>query len=100
MSIEQPAGLISVLLDSSARVDERDDAAMDLGVYDGEAVLAALYVVACDPAVDEMVQDSAEQSIVEIWHRGGMFDEAVAKRMEPAAQHLIWHHFPDRKPSI
>jgi hypothetical protein len=41
----QPEGLISVLLDQDAEVGDRNDAAMDLGSFDGPGVEAALLQV-------------------------------------------------------
>ena len=58
--------LVRVLLDKSARVDERDDAATDLGFHANLGVLAVLLTVAKNPDEDEMVLASAGKSIAEI----------------------------------
>ena len=69
--MDQPAGLISDLLDPSARVDERDDAAMDLSQFDEPEAIAALIQVGCDADEDEIVLESVGESIAEILLRDG-----------------------------
>lgn len=64
--MEQPGGLISVLLDRGAPDGDRDDAAMDLGAFDGAEVEAALAEVARDPNEEEFLRDSCEQSLADI----------------------------------
>lgn len=72
-----PENLISILLDPSARADERDDAAMDLSGYDSEAVENALARVACDQAVPEIVRASCGESLAEIWVRRGNVNHQI-----------------------
>jgi hypothetical protein len=67
----QPTALIAVLLDTGARIDERDDAAMDLGNFDGGEVEEALLRVAADPSEDLTIQGSAGESLMTIWLRRG-----------------------------
>jgi hypothetical protein len=69
--MEQPAGLLSVLLDSGAPVADRDDAAMDLGDYDESEVLAALLQVGSNADESERVLESVGESIAEILLRSG-----------------------------
>lgn len=66
-------GLISVLIDSEARIDERDDAAMDLGEYDDDRALSALLMVGSDDSVDEIVLESCGESLGEIWIKRDFF---------------------------
>jgi hypothetical protein len=87
----QPQGLISVLLDQTARPDERDDAAMDLSAYD--EALPVLIEAAQNAAEDEMVAESIGESIGEMWKRLGGYDPALVARMHPAAQREISYRF-------
>lgn len=80
------SALISVLLDGSAREDERDDAAMDLAAFDEPEVRAALAQVATDPAESELVMASAGESLAEIWIACGAVDRAVFERLVPVAR--------------
>lgn len=61
--MDEVDGLISVLLDYTARIDERDDAAMDLGEYNGDKVLDILTRVASNPSDNQVVLDSCGRSI-------------------------------------
>jgi hypothetical protein len=69
--MEQPAGLLAVLLDPGAPIANRDDAAMDLGDYDESEVLAALLQVGSDADESERVLESVGESIAEILLRSG-----------------------------
>ena len=69
MTRRQPDGLISVLLNQNAELGDRDDAAMDLGLFDEGEAEQALSVVACDPKTDEDLLDSCAESLAEIWSR-------------------------------
>jgi hypothetical protein len=89
--VKQPQGLISVLLDRTARLDERDDAAMDLSAYD--EALPVLIEAAQNTAEDEMVAASIGESIGEMWTRLGGFDPDAVARMHPAARNEIGNWF-------
>lgn len=69
--MSQPAGLISVLLDRSADVASRDDAAMDLGAFDQSEVESALLLVASSPDTPAVVCASSGESLAQIWVRRG-----------------------------
>src|SRR5204863_9158536 len=56
--VEQPQGLISVLLDRGAEFGDRDDAAMDLGAFDDQSAFDALLAVATDPTEDSDLHDT------------------------------------------
>ena len=59
--------LIDILLNRKAPEDERDDAAMDLGLYDDDGVLQALILVGSDPEeISEIVLNSCGESIATI----------------------------------
>jgi hypothetical protein len=82
--MEQPSGLIAVLMDPTARLDERDDAAMDLANYDETEAEEALFYVATDPREDGLIQGSAGESLAEIWLRRG--DETFPRLEELTAE--------------
>ena len=65
-SVPQPEGLISVLLDRDREYGDRHDAAMDLSMYGGEAVEAALMQVALDETEDPDLIEECEQSLLEV----------------------------------
>ncbi|MEU1471019.1 hypothetical protein ABZ434_22675 [Streptomyces sp. NPDC005761] len=87
--VPQPEGLISVLLDRAARIDERDDAAMDLEAYSGEHVVKALVEVASSPVEDELVLDSAAESLGRILARDGGCPEALLASLRPDAKRIV-----------
>ena len=83
---EQPAGLISVLLDPTADEASRGDAAMDLGDFDEPEAEAALLRIALDLSDDGDLADDAGQSLWEIWQRSGKVDAELVARMHPEAR--------------
>jgi hypothetical protein len=85
MKMEQPAGLIEVLLDASADIGDRHDAAMDLGDFDEEAVERALADLACDCGADENLADACGESLAEIWCRRGYLTEEILIRLAPVS---------------
>ncbi len=92
--------LIEVLLDRTAREDERDDAAMDLGDYKDLRALDALVKIASDPKEDEMVVDSCAESIGEICVALKYFDEESFKKMVPFAQRIVFGIIMARNPEL
>jgi hypothetical protein len=84
--VDQPKGLIDVLLDQSAPLGDRDDAAMDLHVYDEPEVEEALLSVVLNHTEEEMLADSAGESLGEIWRRKGKYDLNLVAKMHVAAQ--------------
>ena len=83
---DQPAGLISVLLDPAAEFGDRHDAAMDLAEYDDQAAEQALLRVALDVSADNELADEAGHSLWQIWQRVGKHDAGVVARMHPEAR--------------
>jgi hypothetical protein len=82
--LEQPAGLISVLLDESARQDERWDAAGDLEFYPTPEAIAALTSVATSAQIattDDTLQDMAAESLAGIWATMGKLDHEVCNAL-------------------
>ena len=84
--VEQPAGLISVLLDKSAAFGDRDDAAMDLGSFENPEAVNALLKIVQDLTEDEDLIDSAAESLMEIWSKSGQKNPDLIKRMHPIAR--------------
>ena len=82
--VAQPQGLISVLFDQTAPIDDRSEAAQDLGPYD--EALPVLIEAAQNIAENERVAESIGEAIAEIWMRVGGFDQELIARMHPAAQ--------------
>lgn len=74
---QQPEGLISVLLDKSASISDRDDAAMDLGDYNTPEVIHALATIAGDMSVDEIVRASCGESLANLWIAHGKIDNSL-----------------------
>ncbi|MFN5309304.1 MAG: hypothetical protein ACK5C0_07600 [Candidatus Kapaibacterium sp.] len=66
--------LIEILLDESASVSERDDAAMDLSAFNSNEVLETLLKVGMDNRVDDVILSSVGESLAEIWLRNNNFN--------------------------
>ena len=56
--------LVEIWLDPTARIDERDDAAIDLGKYDDDRALNALLSVVLDPIGAALTIRIPDKSIV------------------------------------
>ncbi len=89
----QPAGLISVLLDKSAPLGDRDDAAMDLEAFDDHTVQSALLEVLLNLEEDDGLVTTAAESYGQIWANSGRskFD-APLDEMHPAAKAYFRDH--------
>ena len=83
----QPSGLLSVLLSKSAPIEDRVEAAGDLGMYD--AALPSLIDAAMNLTEDDRVAESLGESIADIWTRIGGFDLATVERMHPEARREV-----------
>jgi HEAT repeat protein len=78
--------LIFLLNDDSARIDERDDAAIDLGHFDDPAALDALIAFAQRHDQDDVVAGACGESIAQIWERQGIpMDDRLVDSLAPAA---------------
>ncbi|MFN7112312.1 MAG: hypothetical protein ACK4M2_11800 [Brevundimonas sp.] len=86
-AVAQPAGLLSVLKDSTASPSERDDAAMDLGDFD--VALPVLVAVAHELNTPDVVVNSCGTSIGEIWKRTGGFDQPTFDSLPKTARDEI-----------
>ncbi len=78
--------LIKILHDKTALVCARDDAAMDLYIYDDKKAIDALCQTGSDPEEDWMILDSCGESLGEIWFRNNNFDQKAFDSLQPAAQ--------------
>ena len=86
MDALQVRALTTLLLDRSADIGVRDDAAMDLYATDDEQARQALLTVAIDPETPEMVQASAGESLGQIAVRTGRALSGEERtRLTPAA---------------
>jgi hypothetical protein len=82
--------LIQILRDRSARVDERDDAAIDLGRSDDDGALAALLEIGAQSDDDDMVLGSVGESIAHIAIRRGTFESSwLALLAPPTVDELV-----------
>ena len=73
--------LIDVLLDKTAREDERGDAAIDLRTHKDIRALNALIKIASDPDEDDVIVDNCAESIGEICVSMNIFDENSFRKM-------------------
>ena len=62
--MQQPHGLIEVLLDVMASEADRDDAAMDLAAYDEPEVEEALIRMGADPSTQTQWQPHAARHLL------------------------------------
>lgn len=81
--------LVGILLDPSARADERDDAATDLGAFAGPEVIQALIRVASDTTEDSVLVETAAESLGEIWARDGTVDQTAYVALVDIAQRNV-----------
>ena len=68
-SSQDPFAMVQYLLNGSNDLGSRDDCAMDLYKFDLPEVEAALVTVASDPSEEEIVVDSAGESLSQIYKR-------------------------------
>ena len=97
--MKQPQGLIEVLLDVTAPEAERDDAAMDLAVYDESEVEEALIRVGADSSAPNAVAASCGESLAEIWLRKKTLNLDALKRLQGEACHEAIGLIRVREPS-
>lgn len=89
--------LINILLDNTARENERDDAAMDLGMFNDDRALAALLQVASNPHENKMILDSCGVSIGEILIKKEQYDLAVLDQLAPIAKEAAYFFIEEAK---
>jgi hypothetical protein len=97
-AVEQPQGLIRVLLDESAEYGDRGDAAMDLGAYDEPEAEGVLLSVACRPGAHPDLAERRGESLGEIWSRRDALDADGLARLEGAAKEMALGVIEARRP--
>lgn len=78
--------LVEVLLNKSEEIGDRDDVAMDLSKYDDDVAEQALITITCDHTDEEIVIDSAGESLSQIWKRKNKFDQSIVDKMHRDAK--------------
>jgi hypothetical protein len=82
-----PQQMVAYLLDKSGDLGSRDDVAKDPYRFDLPEVEAALIEVATDRSEEEMIIDTAGESLWQIWQRQGKTPPPdVLARMHPSAR--------------
>ena len=97
---DQTQLLIDVLLDRSAREDERGDAAIDLRKFKELRVLDALIKIASDPNEDDVIVDNCAESIGEICIGMNRFDYNSFKKLVPFAQKIVFSFIVSHNPEL
>src|SRR5690348_12667736 len=92
--------LIDILLDKTAREDERGDAAIDLRAHKDLRALEALIKIASDPNEDVVIGDNCAESIAEICVAMNLFIETAYRKMTPSAQRIVFHFIMAHKPAL
>lgn len=92
-------GLIEVLLDETARIDERDDAGMDLGKYSDARAIEPLISVILDLKNEDWFVESCASSLAEIWCALGYWDKDVVLKMRSEARSEIMGIFRANRPA-
>ncbi|MDP1608650.1 MAG: hypothetical protein Q8L98_04995 [Chlamydiales bacterium] len=92
--------LIEILLDRSARYDERSDAAIDLGSYKDIRVLKALTSIVSDPNEDDMIVDQSAESLAEICVALNIFNESEFRKMVAFAPRIVFGFVMYYKPEV
>lgn len=90
--------LVEILLDVHARIDERDDAAMDLGKYNDERALNALLSIVLNPKAEPFIMDVCGESIAEIWVSRNHFDVNLFNKMNSRARYELYRYLKGAKP--
>jgi hypothetical protein len=83
---DRVADLIQILLDNTAREDERHDAAMDISEFDDDRALFALLKIGSNPKEDNIILDACGESIAEILVRRGFYNKELIDKLAPIAQ--------------
>lgn len=92
--------LVDILLDKTAREDERDDAAIDLREYKDIRAWKALIKIASDSQEEHTLIDNCAESIGEIWNEMNYFNEEAFEAMIPFAQKITFGFIISHKPML
>lgn len=98
--MQQPIGLISVLVDATARDDERDDAAMGLRGYDEPEAEEALAKVSIEGEAPDIVLASCGESLAEIWCRKGKINMEILERLTGIVRAEALSYIRASKPAL
>jgi len=90
--------LIKVLFDFTAREDERDDAAMDLGSSEDEKALDALIDIGSNFDENETILDSCGESIAKILVKKNFFNKEILNKLAPAAKAAAFAFLKEERP--
>ena len=97
---DQTQSLIEILMDKTARDDERDDAAIDLRAYKDIRALNALVKIASDVDEDHVLLDNCADSIGELFVEMNFFDRMLFSQMIPFAKKRVFGIISSRKPEL
>lgn len=97
---DQPAGLIRVLLDSSAEYGDRHDAALALSGFTDDSAEQALAGVACDERADSKLVDVCGQSLAEIWCTRSRISDPILIRLTTVSLHVALATLRQCSPSL
>jgi hypothetical protein len=92
--------LIDILFDESSRVDEVDDAIMDLGNFNDQRALMALIAFAKNPGTNAFSLDVCGESIAKIWAKTGLYDRDLFLSFPSETRHEIIGYMRVKDPSI
>lgn len=92
--------LIKILLDKTAREDERDDAALDLRNFNDLKALQALSIVASDPNEAVSIVDNCAESFAQICVNLKFFDKEQFLKLIPFAQKIVFDFVMYYSPEI
>jgi len=97
---DQAQLLIDILLNKSAREDERGDAAIDLRKFKELRVLDALIKIASDPNEDDVIVDNCAESAGEIFIGMNWFDYNDFRKLVPFAQKTVFRIIMAQNPKL
>ena len=92
--------LIDVLLDKTAREDERGDAAIDLRTHKDIRALDALIKIASDPDEDDVIVDNCAESIGHLYVAMNFFNEDAFMNMLPFSQRIVFFFIMTHSPKL
>jgi len=78
--------LFDILYDATARIDEKDDAAIYLAKYPTSEVLNKLVIFASNPNENKIVLASLGESIGEIMIAKNKFERDIIEKLTPLAK--------------
>lgn len=92
--------LLKILLDKSAREDERHDAAMYLYDYDDPRILKIFFEIGSDKNELHLLLEAAGEGIGEIWCRNNDFDMNKLKNLTDISRDIAIAIIKNKKPDL